>query len=284
MASKASARMEALARPPDPSSPRPSRRTSPTPRRAATCARTRALTTAERTLASLPSAKSGKRSNVYPATMRPRTASPRNSRRSLEGAPPSCSPHQLRCARACCRRLKSAKEWPSRSASAAAPSAPGSTRLELGVDVVNCVPDRAQVLEVLVIDAEPHRSFAQLLFQGFDQLNQGQRISIEVLREGGALGDRRRVRLEDVGQLVPDQLEDPIAVERALIGVGFGWHGDQCTSRGAATARLWGVSWSFTPIRRCARPPPPGRPAPASHIRGPPGPRSSWRLHWRSRG
>src|SRR5271154_3426577 len=187
--------------------------------------------------------------------MRPRTASPRNSRRSLEGAPPSCSPHQLRGARACCRRLKSAKEWPSRSASAAAPSAPGSTRLELGVDVVNCVPDRAQVLEVLVIDAEPHRAFAQLLFQGLDQLNQGQRVGIEVLREGSALGDRRRVRLEDVRQLVPDQLEDPVAVEGALVGVGFCWHGDQCTSRRAVIARLYLLSWTFVPIGPFGPPP-----------------------------
>src|ERR1700729_4095191 len=186
--------------------------------------------------------------------MRPRTASPRNSRRSLDGAPPSCSPHQLRWARACCRRLKSAKVWPSRSASAAAPSAPGSTRLELGVGVVNCIPDRAQVLEVLVVDAETHRSFAQLLFQGFDQLNQGQRVGVEVLHEGSALGDRRRVRLEDVGQLVPDQLEDPVAVKRALIGVGFGWHGNQCTSREAFPARLCPLNWTFTPIRRYAPP------------------------------
>ena len=35
------------------------------------------------------------------------------------------------------------------------PLAPASTRLELGVDVVNSVPDRAQVLEILVVDAEP---------------------------------------------------------------------------------------------------------------------------------
>ena len=39
--------------------PRPSRSTSPTPSRPATCASTRALTTAERTLASFPSANSG---------------------------------------------------------------------------------------------------------------------------------------------------------------------------------------------------------------------------------
>src|ERR1700733_7108945 len=216
--------------------------------------------------------------------MSPRTASPRNSRRSFEGAPPSCSPHQLRWARACCRRLKSAKEWPSRSASAAAPSAPGSTRLEFGVDVVNCVPDRAQVLEVLVIDAEAHRSFAQLLFQGFDQLNQGQRIGIEVLHEGSALGDRRRVRLEDVRQLVPDQLEDPVAVKRAPIGVGFGWHGNQCTSRRAFLARLYLLSWFFTPTRGAPHPPLRGRPAPGSQIRAPPAPRSSWPLHSRIHG
>ena len=97
--------------------------------------------------------------------------------------------------------------------------------LELGVDVVNCVPDRAQVLEVLVVDAETDRALPQLLFQGFDQLDQGQGVGVEVLDEGGALGDRRRVGLQDVGQLVPDQLEHPFAVEGALIGVGFRWHG-----------------------------------------------------------
>ena len=47
---------------PEPSSPRPSRSTSPTPRRPATWASTRALTTAERTLASFPSGNSGYRS------------------------------------------------------------------------------------------------------------------------------------------------------------------------------------------------------------------------------
>src|SRR5271169_2492053 len=103
--------------------------------------------------------------------MRPSTASPRNSRRSLDGAPPSCSPHQLRCARACCRRLRSPKVWPSRSARLAAPSAPASTPLELGVDVVNSVPDRAQVLEVLVVDAESNRALPQLLFERLDQLD-----------------------------------------------------------------------------------------------------------------
>src|SRR5580693_3024449 len=113
--------------------------------------------------------------------MSPRTASPRNSRRSFEGAPPSCSPHQLRCASACCKRLMSPKLWPNRSASVAAPSAPASPRLELGVDVVNGVTDGSQVFEVFIVNAEPDGPLPQLFFQALDQLDQSQRVGIKVL-------------------------------------------------------------------------------------------------------
>src|ERR1700677_5199751 len=123
--------------------------------------------------------------------MRPSTASPRNSSRSLEGAPPSCSPHQLRWASACCRRLMSPNSWPNRSASAAAPSAPGSPRLELGVDVVNGVSDGAEIFKVFIIDAEPHGPLPQLFFEPLDQLDQRQRVGVEVLHERRPLGDRR---------------------------------------------------------------------------------------------
>src|SRR5580658_9195044 len=102
--------------------------------------------------------------------MSPKTASPRNSSRSLEGAPPSCSPHQLRCASACCNRLRSLKVWPNRSARAAAPSAPASPRLELGVDVVNGIADGSQVFKVFIVNAEPDGPLPQFFFQGLHQL------------------------------------------------------------------------------------------------------------------
>src|ERR1039458_4809914 len=147
--------------------------------------------------------------------MSPRTASPRNSRRSLEGAPPSRSPHQLRWASACCKRPMSPKVWPNRSASLAAPSAPASPRLELGVDVVNGVSDGSEVFKVFVIDAEPHGPLSQLFFQSLDKLDQRQRVGVEVLYERRPFGDRRRIRLQNVGQLVPDQSKHAVAIEGA---------------------------------------------------------------------
>src|ERR1700679_2404399 len=114
--------------------------------------------------------------------------------------------------------------WPSRSASAAAPSAPASPRLELGVDVVNGVSDSAQVFKVFIIDTEPDGPLPQLLFQALHQLYERQGVRIEVLDERCALGDRRRVSLQNVSQLVPDQREHPVTVKGALVGVGFGRH------------------------------------------------------------
>src|SRR5208282_1921384 len=96
--------------------------------------------------------------------------------RSLEGAPPSCSPHQLRWASAFCKRPMSPKPWPSRRASASAPSAPASPRLEFGVDVVNGVSDGAQIFKVFIVDAEPHGPLPQLLFQPLDQLYERQGV------------------------------------------------------------------------------------------------------------
>ena len=122
-----------------------------------------------------------------PATMSPSTASPRNSKRSLDGAPPSCSPHQLRCARACCRRLRSPKVWPSRAASTAAPSAPASPLLELGDHVVDGVPHGPEVFEVFILDPEPHGALPQLFLEGLHQLDQSQRVGVEILGEGGGL-------------------------------------------------------------------------------------------------
>ena len=51
--------------------------------------------------------------------------------------------------------------------------------------VVDGVPHGAKLFEVLVIDAESDRALAQLLFEGFHQLDQGQGVGVEVLGERG---------------------------------------------------------------------------------------------------
>ncbi len=80
--------MEALSRPPVPSSPRPSRMKEPRSRPRPTSASARELTTAARSLASWPSGRSGWVVYSVSVTTRPSTESPRNSRRSLVGRPP----------------------------------------------------------------------------------------------------------------------------------------------------------------------------------------------------
>src|SRR6185437_7298378 len=173
------------------------------------------------------------------------------------------SPHQLRCARACCRRLRSPKVWPRRAARTTAPSAPVSSLLELGVDVVNGVTDRAQVLEILVVDAEADGALPQLLLERLDQLDQRERVGVEVLHEGGPFRDRRGISLQNVGQLVPDQLEHPAPIEGALVRVGLGWHAAQCRCQPREPARLPPLNRSFGQTHNLANSPPAG-PAPTA--------------------
>src|SRR5213592_544666 len=80
--------MDALSRPPVPSSPRPSRMKEPSSRPRPTSASARELTTAARNLASWPSGRSGWVVYSVSVTTRPSTESPRNSSRSLVGRPP----------------------------------------------------------------------------------------------------------------------------------------------------------------------------------------------------
>ena len=133
------------------------------------------------------------------ATTRPSTASPRNSSRSLEGTP-SCSPHQLRCESAWCEERRVGERVPQpfgelrRAPVVHVHARADQPASSLAYDVVDGVAHRAQVLEVLVIDAEAHRPLAQLLLQRLHQLDQGQGVGVEVLGEGGPLGDGRRGR------------------------------------------------------------------------------------------
>ena len=177
-------------------------------------------------------------------TTRPSTASPRNSSRSFDW-PPACSAHHDRCAR----------RGSSSSGSANGVAEPlGRARQRLGRigsqrrrrstradDVVDGVAHGLQVLEVLVLDAEPDGALAELLLEGLDQLDQGQGVGVEVVGERVALGDRGRLDLEDVGQAVTDELEDLLAAHRALLDVGLGRHG-ATPGGGIGTRRAVAVS------------------------------------------
>ena len=72
----------------------------------------------------------------------------------------------------------------------------------------------------------------ELLLERLDELDQGERVGVEVVDERLALADRRRLDLEDVGQAVADDLEDLVASERALFDVGLGRHGVLTLLRG----------------------------------------------------
>ena len=62
-----------------------------------------------------------------------------------------------------------------------------------------------------------------VLLERLDELDQRQRVGVEVVDERLALGDGRRVDLEDVGEAVADDLEDLVAFDGACSGLG--WHG-----------------------------------------------------------
>src|SRR5919206_1016025 len=146
-ASRVSARIEDLSRPPEPSSPLPRSTWSPTPRARATWASARMLTTAARSLARRPSARSGCRWYSASVTTRLSTASPRNSSRSLVGRFP-CSYAYDRCVRARSSRL-GAIRTPRASTSASALEEPCGATTGVGSAPRSEVLDPAAlVLEV----------------------------------------------------------------------------------------------------------------------------------------
>src|ERR671910_282116 len=106
-------------------------------------------------------------------------------------------------------------------------------------DVVDGVTHRLDVLEVFVLDAEADAALPQVLLERFRQLDQSQRVGIEVVGERVSFVDGGGLDLEDVGQTVTDQVEDLLAVEGAALDMGLGgrcWillvtgeNGRQCT-------------------------------------------------------
>ena len=137
---------------------------------------------------SSPSSASGNRWKTSSVTTRPSTESPRNSSRSFE-AKPECSAHQLRWVRARVSRAGSVKVYPSRSRELVEGRIRRSALSQTAVDVVHGVAHGLQVLEILVVEVEPDRALAQLLLERLDQLDQGERVGLEVVGEGIALVD-----------------------------------------------------------------------------------------------
>src|SRR5512132_1854044 len=157
--------------------------------------------------------------------IRPSTASPRNSRRSLESLP-GFSAHHDRWTSADASTSGVSRVTPRRSASSGSRgTGSGMMRAsEPGEDVVDRVPHGLDVLEVFVLDAEAHTALAQLLLEGLGQLDQGQRVGLEVIGERVTLVDRGGLDLQDVGQPVADEVEDLLAIHGTALDVGLGGH------------------------------------------------------------
>ena len=96
---------------------------------------------------------------------------------------------------------------------------------QLGDHVVDRIANGAEVLEVFVFDPEARGALGELLFDRFDQLDQGERVSIEILCEGIAFVDLGRLDLQDLRQAVLDECHDIVAFHRLPLDVGFGGHG-----------------------------------------------------------
>jgi hypothetical protein len=95
---------------------------------------------------------------------------------------------------------------------------------EPGEDVVDRVAHGLDVLEVFVLDPEADAALPELLFEGFGQLDEGERVGVEVIGERVALLDGGGFDLEDVGQAVADEVEHLLTVHGTALDVGLGGH------------------------------------------------------------
>src|SRR5919201_710671 len=151
-------------------------------------------TTCERILASRPSEKSGKRSYKACATASSSTLSPRNSRRSYDDARSGAHEECVKTGSSRSTGSASSRRWSSTC---------GSSSLLMRGDVVDRLANGLDLLRVLVRDLDP-----ELILQLHDQLDQVERVGVEVLLEGGLLGDLALLDAEMLGQDVLDPLED----------------------------------------------------------------------------
>src|SRR5207253_177943 len=125
-----------------------------------------------------PSSSSGKRSYRRRLTTRPMTASPRNSSRSLW--PSTRVGFSLKYelwTNACAMASRSRRTMPSRSLSSSTDGiAMGPSLLLVLLDVFDGVGDLLDLLGIFVRDLH-----AELLFEAHDQLDEVQRVRVEVL-------------------------------------------------------------------------------------------------------
>src|SRR5438552_617928 len=153
-------------------------------------------TTWERIFARRPSEKSGCRAYSAPATASSRTLSPRNSRRSYESV--RSGAHDA------CVNTRSARFFG--RASIRPTSARGSLcplRLLVRGDVIDRLADRRDLLCILVGDLDP-----ELVLELHDQLDQIERVCVEVLLKRRLLGDLAVVDSELLGEDFLHSLED----------------------------------------------------------------------------
>src|SRR5437764_11538676 len=152
-------------------------------------------TTCARMRARSPSGRSGNRSNRCRAMHSPSTLSPRNSRRSYE-RPRSATSDE--CANAAARR------------SAGSPSISARSSGVRG-DVVDRLADRLDLLRVLVGDLH-----AELVLELHDQLDQVERVGVQVALERRALRHLILVDAELLHQDAADALQRFVSIHVAV--------------------------------------------------------------------
>src|SRR5262249_56885899 len=102
---------------------------------------------------------------------------------------------------------------------------PGPSLLpERGHDVVHRVLHGVQVPEVFVVDAEPDRSLPELLFERLDELDERERVGVEVLGEVRLELDAVLVDLEDLRQPLAQDAVDLVGADRPLGHVRLSRH------------------------------------------------------------
>src|SRR5919202_861040 len=168
-------------------------RSAARPSISATVAQLSRETTCARARASSPSARSGRRLYRWWAIASPRTPSPRNSSRSYDR---SRSDSHDECVKTASRSSLGRPSISSRSRF----GAPGGSAM--GDDVIDRLPDGRDLLCILVGDLE-----TELVLELHDQLDEVERIRVEVALERRVLGHLLLVDAELLHQDAADALE-----------------------------------------------------------------------------
>src|SRR5581483_206999 len=165
-----------------------SRSRAPRPSSRATTAQLARETTCERIFAIRPSVNCGNRSKSARAIASSSTESPRNSSRSYDAV-----------------RSAAQLEWVKTAATRSGGSAAISSERGLLVrrDVVDSLPDGGDLLRVLVGDLDP-----ELVLELHDQLDEVERIGVQVFLERCVLADLALLDAELLGQDLLDSLVD----------------------------------------------------------------------------